>query len=153
MTNYVAQTIKAYEDIFDQYKAKNPASGPSKSFMEKFISLLQGEDILEVDFPKNSFDGILAMASLLHLNNIDFERVIEKIYYWLKPGGVVFISLKEGRKELIKSDSRYFNLFTKSRFLKLINNRLKLECFIKNKAKSYNRGKENWLTFYLRKNG
>lgn len=45
------------------------------------------------------FDGIWAHASLLHLPKAAAPRAIERLTAHLKPGGVMFVSFKEGESE------------------------------------------------------
>lgn len=50
-------------------------------------------DIRDIDFRENCFDIILAGAVLHHLrDDADWERVFEKLYAILKPGGCLMVS-------------------------------------------------------------
>jgi ubiquinone/menaquinone biosynthesis C-methylase UbiE len=53
-------------------------------------------NMLELDFPDNTFDGIWACASLLHLSLEDIPKALAEFYRVLKPGGSVFITMKQG---------------------------------------------------------
>lgn len=44
-------------------------------------------------YPKN-LDVILAFASLLHLDKTEVKNLFRKVYRALRPGGIIFISLK-----------------------------------------------------------
>lgn len=129
---------------------------PVKTFYEKLKkdlpqAKLINRDIRKVNFPKGSFDGVYAMASLLHFNNKDIEDLILQISNWLRPGGLLFVTLKEGVGEVIRDDGRYFNLFTREKFEKIVRPYFKTAEFSINKPNEYNIGQENWLNFYLRK--
>lgn len=197
--DYTNKTIKAYEEVANQYGKKRAGNlTDAVPFLERFSEIVNGSDVLEIgfglgqaaewfvhhgftytgidpvdafyeplrtkfpeqtilkvsaqeaDFPKESFNGIFAMASLLHLNNEDLKIALKKCAEWLKEGGILFVTIKEGQGELVRDDGRYFNFFTKESFLELAEDFELLE-FSTNPAKSYNTGTENWLNFYLKK--
>lgn len=65
-------------------------------------------DMEELDFPNDSFDGIWANCSLLHISKKNMPFVLKKIYAILKFNGVFYLSVKEGdRDEALTADSRY----------------------------------------------
>jgi SAM-dependent methyltransferase len=74
-------------------------------------------DMLMAEFPENHFSGIWANASLLHLNDREFLTMLSKIYEWLKPDGIVQITLMVGNEKGYRKDvkkgwgDRYFNDF------------------------------------------
>lgn len=50
-------------------------------------------DMSKLDFPSDSFDVICLVASFHHLDNKkEREDLLNKIYRWLKPGGVLFMT-------------------------------------------------------------
>jgi SAM-dependent methyltransferase len=55
-----------------------------------------------------AFDGIWACASLVHVPAREAPDVILRFTHALKPGGVLYISLKEGDGERIANDGRFF---------------------------------------------
>jgi predicted house-cleaning noncanonical NTP pyrophosphatase (MazG superfamily)/SAM-dependent methyltransferase len=112
--------------------------------------LMKG-DIRFLSFSSKSFDGIYAMASLLHLNDADLSKVMQNCHSWLKEDGIMYLSLKEGTGETTRPDGRYFNLFTKRRFLNIVGDKFKLIEYSQKGPRSYNTGGENWLNFYLMK--
>lgn len=57
---------------------------------------------------ENEYDGIWCCASLLHVKATDLPDVMTRLKKLLKPGGIIYISFKEGEKEWIK-DGRYFH--------------------------------------------
>ncbi len=75
---------------------------PSNSFLEiagrnmPKSSLVLADD-LTYDYP-NDIDIIFSFASLLHTNKEDLQKVFEKVYMSLKPGGIFYISLKESEQ-------------------------------------------------------
>lgn len=64
-------------------------------------------DIEQISFPKHSFDGVWASASLLHVSKVHLSRVLESINDVLKPEGAFYLSVKCGSGEGIESDTRY----------------------------------------------
>lgn len=73
-------------------------------------------------FPENYFDGVWAMASLLHLNKKDFKATIEKISYILKNEGVFFLSLKKGTGYSYDDKQRYFSYYEEQEIKDILNN-------------------------------
>lgn len=64
-------------------------------------------DMRKLKFPARQFDGIWAMASFLHLPKQDGPPTLAGFRRVLKPGGLLFISVKIGRGEKIISKKRY----------------------------------------------
>lgn len=56
-------------------------------------------DIRELNFDENSFDGILASYSLIHIPKKDIQNVIKNFLKILKPDGVMCIGIQEGKSE------------------------------------------------------
>lgn len=81
-------------------------------------SFRQG-DLLEMNFPKNTFDGIWAQAVLLHLKRKDVPKALKKFHTILKPGGLLHIRVKKGRgEEYLKEklsgwNERFYTYFSK----------------------------------------
>ncbi len=75
-------------------------------------------DIRKLDFDDESFRGVWCHATLLHLNDQDTKLALAELKRVLAPGGLLFISLKEGtgEEELVEkfssNSSRYFNYQT-----------------------------------------
>lgn len=64
-------------------------------------------DILDLNFEEDSFDGIWASASLLHVPKNKIKSVLIKLKKTLKNNGILYISLKEGLGSELFSDARY----------------------------------------------
>lgn len=64
-----------------------------------------------------SFDGIWACASLLHLKRDECVTVLRNFQHMLRPGGVLFLLMKEGTGEqlvtsgTIEGDTRFFTYY------------------------------------------
>src|SRR3989344_2389545 len=101
-------------------------------FSDKLIEIAKREapsgnffvmDINEADKLKENFDGIFAQAVLLHIQKKDAEKTLNKLLGVLKPGGYLYIAVKEkkfgGADEEIKTENdygypyeRFFSYFT-----------------------------------------
>lgn len=84
-------------------------------------------DILDMDFPNSSFDGVLAKHSLLHLPKKQISQILTKINSMLKPGGLFLLTLKEGIGEKTVSEvrfgvkiNRFFSFYTNFEINKLL---------------------------------
>lgn len=64
-------------------------------------------DLLNIEFDPNSFDGVWASASLLHVQKSQIKKVLVSIKKILKPNGVFYLSLKSGDGEAVINDDRY----------------------------------------------
>jgi len=99
----------------------------------KFIELCKSKDlkaeVMDVEhmtFQPETFDGIWAVASLIHLKKSSLPNVMEKIHQILKPDGIFHIIVKEGEGEGFKSSlidpttKRYFAFYQEDEFLKIL---------------------------------
>lgn len=64
-------------------------------------------DMRKLKFPSGQFDGIWAMASFLHVPKHDGPATLAGFKRVLKPGGLLFISVKIGRGEKVITKKRY----------------------------------------------
>jgi len=64
-------------------------------------------------FQPDSFDGIWACASMLHLPKADIPPLLENVFAVLRPGGIVHVSVKEGTGEMFDLDELYGGGFWK----------------------------------------
>ena len=67
-------------------------------------------DVEDLNFPKESFDGVWASCSLLHLAKNRVISVLSKIHNLLRQDGVFYLSVKQGSGEMIEKDQRYGGL-------------------------------------------
>lgn len=71
-------------------------------------------DVRTLDFPNNSFEGIFASFSLIHISKKDISLTLKKLYKILKENGVIYIALQSGESneiyitEPLKPDERIF---------------------------------------------
>ncbi len=66
------------------------------------------------------FDGIWACASLLHVPHNEVADVLHRLARALKPRGILYASLKEGKGEHIAEDGRFFSYFSLDEFVTLL---------------------------------
>ncbi len=64
-------------------------------------------DIESLDFPDQTFDGIWAYASLLHIPKERGKLVIPKLARLLRPNGTIGLALKEGEGEGFETHASY----------------------------------------------
>lgn len=57
------------------------------------------QDIRKLNFPPNSFAGILAAYSLIHISKKDILALLKKLCQILKKDGAIYIALQEGKSE------------------------------------------------------
>ncbi len=76
-------------------------------------------DMRNLAFGTESFDGLWASASLLHLPKVDMSKTLEEIFRVLKPEGRLYFSVMEGNFEGYRAyeklgwNERYFAHYTK----------------------------------------
>jgi SAM-dependent methyltransferase len=54
------------------------------------------QDLLQMDLPSESFDGVFANAVLFHVPSQELPRVLGELWATLRPGGVLFASNPRG---------------------------------------------------------
>jgi SAM-dependent methyltransferase len=65
------------------------------------------QDLLRLDLPAQSFDGVFANATLFHVPSQELPRVLRELHATLKPRGVLFASNPRGDNEEGWSRGRY----------------------------------------------
>lgn len=72
--------------------------------------------VTKLKFPAKRFNGVFCSAVLLHLNDLEAYKAIKEFYRVLRPGGLLFISTKMGRKETVKvypdGTKRFIHFYT-----------------------------------------
>lgn len=74
----------------------------------------QKADIRKLNFKPNTFDGIIASFSLIHIPKKDVNKTVDNFYKLLKPRGVIYIGIQEGKSqeifltEPLKPDEKIF---------------------------------------------
>jgi len=75
-------------------------------------------DIEALDFKKESFIGIWAVTSLLHIKKENLPKVIRELYQLLEQEGILYVCVKKGEGEEIMGDGRYFAYYQKEELIK-----------------------------------
>ncbi|NCO11234.1 hypothetical protein CO038_01900 [Candidatus Pacearchaeota archaeon CG_4_9_14_0_2_um_filter_39_13] len=108
-------------------------------------------DIEDLQFDKNSFDGVWAVTSLLHVPKNRMKNVSEKLSEILNPEGILFVVLKKGDNECFIEDTddtssrdflkgagtkRYFVHYQKDEFLDYMKDYFELVDFWETKPRA-----------------
>lgn len=102
-------------------------------------------DFMELD-EQDTYDGIWACASILHLPSQELPRMLKKIVAALKNNGIFYVSFKRGTFEGWRN-GRYFTDLTESSLQRLIDEASSIkveEMFITSDVR-LGREKEQWL--------
>ncbi len=67
-------------------------------------------DLEDIRFPQESFDGVWASCSLLHIPKNKIISVLSQIHNLLRKDGVLYLSVKQGAGEMVEKDQRYGGL-------------------------------------------
>lgn len=82
-------------------------------------------DMREFD-PGKKVDGVWAGYSMFHFDQNDFEKTVEKIRSYLKPGGIFGLVMQEGEGEgefdepLIPDETVYLHLYTEEQLREIL---------------------------------
>lgn len=89
----------------------------------KIASSYTGQPVRHMTFNEinftNTFDGVWAVASLLHVPSNEIGNIFQKIAQALKPGGIFYASFRWGDFEGI-TEERYFNYMHEEKLEKCI---------------------------------
>ena len=119
---------------------------------EKGLQSVLG-DFTEIPFPDNSFDGVWAYTSLLHISKKDASKAFHEIIRVLKSDGILGLGLIEGDTEEYRESSgvnmpRWFSFYTKEEVERLlVQHGFKVVYFEQFKPRS-----KNYLNFIAQKN-
>lgn len=100
-----------------------------------------------------TFDGIWACASLLHIPKNEMRDVIPRFVQALKPGGLLYVSVKEGEGERIADDGRFFSDYSRASFEGLLEHFPTLSeiAFWQSEEIRNGNNRQPWLSFLLKK--
>lgn len=107
------------------------------------------------DYTTNiKFDGIWALASLLHVPRNDIEMILNKYINFLKEDGLLFMSFKNREIDYDK-DGRNFTCFTENTLLELIKpiDKIELVKIIHTTDVRKDRPDERWISIIIRRKG
>lgn len=101
-----------------------------------------------------SFDGIWACSSIMHLNNGTLPYVLNRMSDALVDNGLIYTSFRCGESEGECEDGRYFNEMTEPKFrsvLERVPDLRIIECWCANDPDASHKG-VSWFNLVLRKN-
>lgn len=107
-------------DVAEKLLAEAQKLNPTATFIH--------QSIYDLDFPLNSFDGFWTSATLLHIPKSRIKEALKKIHAVIKPRGIGFISIKQGKGERVEQDEpqlpgdrrRLFAYYSQSEFKKIL---------------------------------
>ena len=131
------------KQMIKQAKLRNPKA--------RFVC----KSFYDLDFPKNSFDGFWAAASLLHVPKQKIKKVLKGIYEIIRPGGVGFIAVKEGRDQKLENwdktqIKRFFSYYRTLEFQSLLKS-AGFELIRSAKHKNLSQPQHDFLIFFMEK--
>jgi len=109
-------------------------------------------DMRNLDFPENSFDGIWACASFLHVPKEDAKNTLLGFRKILKPAGLIYLSVKQGNEEKFvekdeyKGRTKFFAFYTQDEFKNLIKS-----CNFKIVKVLIDEKKDTWINVFATK--
>lgn len=87
--------------------------------LAKLASLRTGLSVKHLRFDQldslDAYDGVWACSSLVHLDDAEFGVALARLFGAVRPGGVFYTCLKEGKGLRVDGAGRPFNDFTKER--------------------------------------
>jgi SAM-dependent methyltransferase len=93
--------------------------------LAKFASEFIGQPVIIKDFKDvhyiDEFDGIWAMASLLHIPKSDTLEIYINLFRALKTNGIFYTCYKLGLGERTEDNGRFYNDYTEEEFINFIN--------------------------------
>jgi len=99
-----------------------------------------------------AYDGIWACASLLHVSAAEIPNALQRLWTALKPGGVLYLSLKYGEGERVDAEGRHFTDATEARlrgWLGALRGLANIECWLTTDARPDRH--ESWLNALVRR--
>ncbi len=114
-------------------------------------------DLLKVDFPKETFDGIWAQAVLLHLKRKDLPKALKKFHKILKQNGVLHLTLREGKGEAYVKDKisneeeRFYTYFSRKEIKNLLRKQGFKIILFKVTGDVHQRADINWMRIWAQK--
>jgi SAM-dependent methyltransferase len=109
-------------------------------------------DFTNFEFTTLSFDAILLIGSLVHLEHDKFPPVFLQICKALKKNGLVLLSMKEGIGKYTSQDGRIFSLWPSEQLCEVVSaSNFDILDFMR--VGSSLKANETWLTYILKKSG
>ena len=120
---------------FSQYIAKKGFHVIGLDYSREMIEIARAKvpevefkymDMRNLEFEENSFDGILAAYSLIHISSENILDTLKEFNKVLKPSGYIEIIVQKGEADRVidepfmPSEKMFFNFFTKARLSKYL---------------------------------
>jgi ubiquinone/menaquinone biosynthesis C-methylase UbiE len=120
---------------FDKYMLEKGFRVVGIDFSKEMIKIAKAKvpngdfrmmDMRHLDFPENTFDGIYAAYSLIHIPSEEIVETLTGFYKVLKNGGYIEIGVQQGEADKIinepfmPSEKMFFNFFTPERLSKFV---------------------------------
>jgi SAM-dependent methyltransferase len=117
-------------------------------------AVFETASVYDLDF-KNSFDGFWCAATLVHIPRDRIDEALKSIKKNIKAGGIGFISVKEGRGELLEqrgelNSAKFYFVFWKNDEFKEVLGKNGLEVLHEGYMPMSERTK--WLTYIVKSN-
>lgn len=112
-------------------------------------------DMRSVMFAQRQFDGVLAVASLLHLDRAELAPLLSRIAGWLRTGGLFLTTMKIGDGVEVMEDGRAYLLVQPDEWqAQLRAHDLELvECRISSGVTEISNSGHDWIAVLARKTG
>lgn len=142
--------VKAFCDLGYQAVGLDASEELAAIAMEKLGIEVQVGD-METWIAGEPFDGIWCCASLLHLNEGDADQFFSNLHHNLKPGGLLFLSVKEGIRTGSDEKGRFMQNYTEEDLRRIIE-RAGLDIIeMERSVDKLGRDDFAWLNVYSRK--
>lgn len=85
-------------------------------------------DMRKLDFPENTFNGILSAYSLIHIPNLEVVETLKGFHHVLKPDGAVLVIAQKGDEDKIEREplkeglNTFINFYTKEKLFSHLTN-------------------------------
>lgn len=89
----------------------------ASKYINQDVECMKFNDLTE----ENTYDGIWACSSILHVEKEDLPNILNKMIKSLKNEGVIYTAFKKGNGYEIK-DGKYYNFLTRDELEKIISN-------------------------------
>ncbi len=117
-------------------------------YLNQPVLIKKAEEIEE----KNTYDGIWACASLLHIPKSRIEKALTRIAQALKPGGIWYMSFKQGESEEYDQKQRFFNNYSIAAMQSLLARLPRLHILELSESLSMLRGeRQTWINVLITK--
>ena len=97
------------------------------------------------------YDGIWCFASLLHLTDKELESFFSNLEYNLSPGGILFVSVKDGIETGFDEEGRYMRNFNQDELISMITEAGLEVLDIIHTEDAFGRGGFTWLSVIAKK--